>query len=1756
MTIYPNAIDNDSTIIRVDDNITETGGDAINQTRSAIFAVEKALGINPQGSKASLAERFDVSFNPNGTLKASALTSVGLASLPITDNQIADAAGIQEHKLALDYSTSDLFTLITSNTTLLNSVNAYLTSVASDLNAHIGGSPNPSLRHVASHIDLNVVPSDIRDVSYTWSGLTDKDGNARSAATVAEALDQINTDLIDHENVVSVVNHEGAHPASAISVDTSNFEELSQASQSVQDVLDNIDDSELLSMGIHRATMHSNGVPKDARSQSFVNPDGYRETVVPATLVSTFVAHNPPGTTPQDDVNVGDDIVIFSPDNTNFVFDAQFSQVRVGDVIRINYGNGLEASFYVESIRYIPGSSWAVRINGNNLFDSDGYDVYARIDRPLFDEDVYGVLAVAPANATPNATFNNTLTSVIVGHPRGATALGIGFDPNQLDDSHYNLWLELYPSGNPVDKVISLPAIDVTGNAGTTPGKYTLESVVASTNDKLRETGYNFRLIAFEYNGNFGIMLADAISGASFAIINGDNSSGTLAEGSYVKNVVGNVYAESFDALGLGFNKADIASPTYQSSFATSTAAQLPTKVIVPLKNRNYVANGYRKDTFATTYLADSDGAWPATIIDRTVVGVTTVEVTYEIAMSLEESGLKAGKTIVVQPTVDYGDGAYNDVDYGRFIIKSVNFIGACPGPGGTTQITVINGIHAKGTPVATSSGPGLAVKLFFGYDSVGFNDTNVINSSPAALDYHRLHEIYITQDGKTFSHERAQMEIQAESTSPPNLGTTYWHFHDVSPKLRGYKDTGSTAINKYIRLYILDYDSSTGEFDGYIGKKGTGDGLEKPGPITRGRKSVPVRFYDETNLDFIELEFREDGGTSPGNAVLSTNLPRYVDIEVFPSLETDDEVLLLATCEINWNPSSGASIVEHVHNKRPVGSISEKEFTQSAKDFITSGDRYLHTNGVISGLDYVGPNASDGRELFFNGGIAIVNGAVVMVNNDSATIPQVYNNLSSLPQTITWAVCVNEFGSLVPILITTSKTQIFSQDITSSTDYYVPSVTFSELVLYRKDLTPIAIVSATINSVTINSVLDARRFAFEETSNIPLTWVPDTEVFLGSTLLDGSNITKSEKIAGHFKSFDAVKTWINYYGANNNTVVIRGTHAFSDSDTLDLTGLLHTVTFRGENATIVLNADKGITFGGGVSFKDLAFVYNPATGVFDPNDFINTGAGALYALAGVDTSLQNVTIDNCSFTAPLMARGRAPFINIEINSNSLIDKLTIRNCSFSDNPNGLNQTRFAAIALVNLNDGSVPAVVANTTIEDNKCDLDQGIYLVSHSGSTTYSSPGVNASNVKIRSNLCGTIGYLISHVANTTKDYYGVSNSALVFKVANLQISDNTCKLIASCTSTGVIIISTTHTIAYGTSNVDISHNTANWIQVSARHFEIANLSISHNRLFASDTSYLTPIALTEENIAIKIDNKFSHNTNNQIISNTIDFGFENATTQYYTVGIACLTAAIISGNTIRGLESDGTNAFGINLAPIAANSSAIVSHNNIQRVSSDIRAYILVWTGKGVISDNTFDGYYVDAALTDANPIKSILYPNQDVLDKYNIHHNKNNFESITVRGYNGQVSINNILTGSTVLTSLIGKVYSDDTGLLIQYKDTSTAVSFRWDLPLINILPTGSELIEISFDIISSVALGTGTLTVYLEYPDGTTTTYVNAANITTGLVTYSIYTSNIFISSRKPPVLKILVTVDNVATADITIGNVAGGTAGVLLGYIT
>ena len=715
MSTYPNAIDTDATLPAVNDNIDQIGEEAINALRDAVFQIETALGTNIAGTQPSLAARLGVFINQDGTPNTSVLYNLGLVTLPVTNNQIAPNAGIPESKLHLDFRTQDLYNYIRDLAKDVNLAIGWISVSGVKLEPHLIGA---IYRHDLAQIDVAETSSEfLNNVFRAFRNNTD-------AYTL---IDDINNELLAHQwadgsafgTIQNIVTNNGsvypssyAHVASGIYLNTSGFAVIPETAQSVQAFADYIDGASILTLGTRIQNLYANGISRNSQSSNLVN-DGYGQAIVPLTPAIAFLRGNGNNSSPVDSITTGDDIVQLLPSSDDgYAFDEKFALVKVGDIITINYsgdGYNVAVPFVISEKKYsyVGNSfpSYFVRIAGKNIAYAP--NAVVQINRSLYNNNKYGVLSVssgAPINSTGSSVFS-VMPSLIIGSPRGAQCAGVGFSPDQFNESHYLLYLALYPTGNPLDGYTFLPGIDVTGNRGTTPGAYTLDSIVAAANSAFRQPGYNYRFTAFQYQGEFGIMLADSYGNSAFSIVSAVvDVNGFYNQFNTQLNFPNNV-VDVFPAvagtvapyrLGLGPFGGNMASPPFLTSYASIPASLAATKLFVPLKRNNYYVNGNERETFPldVSQAKDSygDGYWVSTItsVVNSAGPPGTVTVTYNIPLDLSASGLKAGKTVVIQPLLNN----YGLVNYGRYIIQSVNFTPCTPVE---TEITVFDAVHAQG---------------------------------------------------------------------------------------------------------------------------------------------------------------------------------------------------------------------------------------------------------------------------------------------------------------------------------------------------------------------------------------------------------------------------------------------------------------------------------------------------------------------------------------------------------------------------------------------------------------------------------------------------------------------------------------------------------------------------------------------------------------------------------------------------------------------------------------------------------------------------------------------------------------------------------------------------------------------------------------------------------------------------------------------------------------------------------------------------
>lgn len=1204
MSKFPSDFDDDTTLPFVNDNVTEIGGEAINALRDAVFSLEQNIGLGAAGTTPSISARLGVAFNPDGTLKPSAITSLGLVTLPITDNQISATAQIAESKLRLDHRTQDLFNYIRDLSNDINLSLGWISTTGVKLEPHLVGA---LYRHALQQIDVDPDPARF---------LQNKFRALRNNTDSYFLVNDINDELLTHQwadgsafaaaNPIFTFNGSiypatYAHTASGIFLNTSRFSTIPQTAEDLQAFAEFIDSSSIFLYGTRIQNLYSNGISRVSRAAS-LSTDGYGAPIIPPTPAIAYLLNIGTSSSPVDDINHGDDIIEFKPaqgERDSNSFDEKFALVKIGDIIRINYGT-IEIPFLIKEKKYIQDSGnkkYLVRIAGKNFQYSP--NAIARIDKPLFNGNKFGVLSIAAANNN----FAPVTPSLIVGTPRGAQATGLGFNPDQFDAEHYLLYLAIYPTGFPQDGYTILPPIDVTGDKGASPGKYTLDSIVAATNDAFRQVGYNYRFIAFSYQGEFGIMLADSYNNAAFsilsAVVDQDGFYDPLGTTVNFQNNVVGIFSTPFlaapDPLGFGPFGSNLASPPFMTSYGSAEASQNPTKLFVPLKRQNYYVNGIEREkmTLEVGQALDGygDGYWVGHILTppNVVPGpVPTgrVNTTYRIYQNLQNSSLKEGKTIVVQ---SLGSGTL--VDFGRFIIQSVTF--GCA-PNEFTDIEVYDAVHGTAlSPVATL-GVGGTVALYFNSDSVSFNKesaTDTISVSP----FKRHFEVYVDQDGRTFTHERGRFNASA-STITINGSIPLLTFSEltkldvikISPKLRGYQFGSVTKIS----LQMMDYNDATGFFDGYLCSY-DGSVFTHKGPLITGKKGEVTRFYDETNIDYIDILFDINTTVASFNSSPSNN--KVLDFQLFPTLSLDQEIMMIGTCQLNDVTNS----VTRLRDERQFGNTSEKEFSTSALEFLSLPERALHGNGVIRGFDLADrgldpdtfdpmPNPEDGQ-IFLTGGVALVNGKFIQINNEVVVIPLI-KELFGILYNINWVLCVNDKGEYQPIPLLdydpalgtpNNPTRVFRAfNLLNGATYNLDGTTFSDLVNNRKDLTPLYIVAANAvpggespPSITLD-ITDARKYVNDADTNLPLRLT-------------------SAAAQGNFKTPVSIFNWIKYNNIFNSTAFIKG--ADVDTGKIETDIILDfgsTAIIDGENDA-VLTMDGQVTIGSNLTLRNLEIVFN-----------------------------------------------------------------------------------------------------------------------------------------------------------------------------------------------------------------------------------------------------------------------------------------------------------------------------------------------------------------------------------------------------------------------------------------------------------------------------------------------------------------------------------------------------------------------------------
>jgi len=244
---YPDKLDTSVEIPVVRDNITEIGSDVLNSLRSAIFNVEKALGINPQGATGNtVSARLSNALDENGNILKDALDRSNVLSGPVTDSDVSKVAAINESKLRLNFPTH----LLQDQISILDNRLAVFIITLEELNAILSAHVHSEAvnRHPAQAITVDAADAE----ESTVGTLALEDG------TLQEILEEIYNSHMNYTGE-SITANNNSHIAGQVFYNNAETSDLI-SSASVQGAVDELAALEGAGLRNSNLNFNSNGI--------------------------------------------------------------------------------------------------------------------------------------------------------------------------------------------------------------------------------------------------------------------------------------------------------------------------------------------------------------------------------------------------------------------------------------------------------------------------------------------------------------------------------------------------------------------------------------------------------------------------------------------------------------------------------------------------------------------------------------------------------------------------------------------------------------------------------------------------------------------------------------------------------------------------------------------------------------------------------------------------------------------------------------------------------------------------------------------------------------------------------------------------------------------------------------------------------------------------------------------------------------------------------------------------------------------------------------------------------------------------------------------------------------------------------------------------------------------------------------------------------------------------------------------------------
>jgi len=465
---YPQQIDTSVEFPPIRDNITEIGSDVINGLRSAIFNIEKTLGINPHGiSGNTVASRLSKVIDENGNILKEALDRSNVLSGPIIDADVSRVAGIKEEKLRLDFPTRLLQSEISTLNSQLSQIIQTVESLSTDLSIHL--SPSAINSHKAKSISVDsstISSSDVAALSLQSSNLQ-------------AVLQEIYNSHIGYSGL-NISENNKSHSANQIYYDNTENSAIIN-SNSVQGAIDQLVDLKYKDLSETIINLSSNGRVRKGKLYDPYESEEYSSLLLGITSANYSSGSGLSYTTftlvtPQAAINEIGEFDILTVSSSPFVEDNKDYQVK--SVILDGFGSVQNILVY-GGPKGTVGSSVTIKVTKNpySLYNIAGF---ATTVRPRKDK-----------TNTPDIQFLN---------PDSATILSSNIQPKLITASNNTFNISI--DGN---SEVTIDTYDATYS------EQTLDTIIQKINDQAVDQHLNFTAFKVRQKNCYEIAIAHNI---------------------------------------------------------------------------------------------------------------------------------------------------------------------------------------------------------------------------------------------------------------------------------------------------------------------------------------------------------------------------------------------------------------------------------------------------------------------------------------------------------------------------------------------------------------------------------------------------------------------------------------------------------------------------------------------------------------------------------------------------------------------------------------------------------------------------------------------------------------------------------------------------------------------------------------------------------------------------------------------------------------------------------------------------------------------------------------------------------------------------------------------------------------------------------------------------------------------------------------------------------------------------------------------